>query len=434
MTNPRRIAAHSLLQVNQGGGYSNLVLNAAVKSNQISQRDKSLATALFYGVLERKITLDYIISQFAKNDISKIPPFTLECLRLGVYQLKFMDKIPDSAAVYETVQLVKASKEKYTSAFVNAVLRNVQRSNLRLPEGNSVNSLSVKYSCPEWLIESLITDYGLEKTVAFLSDSLKSPPQYIRVNSLLSSEDELIKELENHNITAKPTALAGALFINGLQNIENSPPFNAGLFHVQDISSQICASALGAQPGHRVLDLCAAPGGKSFTIAQHMNNTGELIACDLHQNRLGLITEGAKRLKINNIKIVQNDAAQNNPNLGQFDRVLCDVPCSGFGIIRRKPEIKYKRRQDVEGICDIQYKILSNAVKYLKKGGRLIYSTCTLRKAENEQVCQRLIKQCPDIEYDKFTVEGIAKAVSTITLFPEMFGSDGFFIAAFKKI
>ncbi|HHW46627.1 MAG TPA: 16S rRNA (cytosine(967)-C(5))-methyltransferase RsmB [Clostridiales bacterium] len=434
MINPRKIAVQALLQVDQSEGYSNLVLDAAVKSKEISQRDKALATALFYGVLERKISLDYIISQYAKNDIRKIPPFTLECLRLGIYQLKFMDKIPDSAAVNETVKLVKDSREKYASGFVNAVLRNIQRNDIRLPEDNSVNSLSIKYSCPVWLIESLIADYGLERAIAFLEDSLKSPPQYIRVNTLLSNENELIKEFENIGITAEGKVLPGALCVRGLQNIEYSHLFNSGLFHVQDLSSQICAAALDCKPGQRVLDLCAAPGGKSFTIAQHMNNTGELISCDLHQNRLGLIKEGAKRLKLSNIKVLQNDATQFNPAFGEFDRVLCDVPCSGFGIIRRKPEIKYKSREDVDGICDIQYKILSNAVKYLIKGGRLIYSTCTLRKAENEQVCEKLLGQCPDIEYDSISIEGIAKGISSITLFPEMFGSDGFFIAAFKRI
>lgn len=422
MANARLVAVKALLKINREKAYSNLTLDSFFADYDLDSKDKSLATALVYGVLDRKITLDYIISKFSKIPLKKISPLTLEAIRIGVYQICFMERIPDSAAVNESVNIVKRSKEGRNSGFVNAVLRNAIRNPIELPKGNSVNDLSVRFSCPEWIIEGFKSDYGIENAEKLLEASLSSPPVMIRVNTKIVTADKLISLLRDAGITAEKTDIDYALKIEGGIDVKNSPLYKDGYFYVQDLASQITASKLGVKSGERVLDVCSAPGGKSFSMALLMENGGEILACDLYPHRVKLIKSGADRLGLDIIKPTVLDATKHHEEISDFDAVLCDVPCSGLGVIRRKPEIKYKEIDSFSEIESIQRTILSNAAKYLRSGGRLLYSTCTLRKNENENQIAWFLKENPEfsLSYEH-------------TFMPHIDNTDGFFCALLKK-
>lgn len=422
MPNPRKLAALSLLKIERDEAYSNITLKNMLKETELSCEDKALFSALVYGVLDRKITLDYVLSQFMKTPIKKTAPFTLAVLRLGLYQIMYMDKIPDSAAVNESVKLIKASKESRNAGFVNAVLRSALRSERLLPEGDSVKSLSIRFSCPEWIVESFLADYGVENTKNLLKKSLEAPPVIIRVNSAKIAQADLITELLNLGIGCKSGEIPDSVIIEKGMDISSNPLYIKGYFYAQDYASQTAVSVLAPSPYSRVLDMCAAPGGKSFTMAALMENKGEIVACDLYEARVGLIAESAKRLGFTIIKPTVSDATAYNQALGEFDYILCDVPCSGLGVIRRKPELKYKTASDFKKLEDIQYSILCNAAKYLKKGGKILYSTCTLRRAENENLVIRFQK-----EYNEF------QKVYEHTFIPHIDNTDGFYCALLEK-
>ena len=421
MANARKTALLALLEV-RNQAYSNITLNKFLSESDLSGADRAFATALFYGVLDRTITLDYVLSKNIKTPLKKVSNYALECLRLSLYQIMFMDKIPDSAAVNEAVKLIKGSKHKHLSGFVNGVLRNILREGYDLPAGIDAKSLSVKYSCPVWIIESFIKDYGVDNAVALIEHSLKTPPVTLRVNTLKTNAMALTDILSGENITANVSTIDNALEIVGGIEVTKSKSYRDGLFHVQDIASQTVVSILSPKSSERVLDVCAAPGGKTFTMAQYMQNKSEIIACDLHENRVELIKKGAKRLGITNIKAIQNDATVINDTIGKFDVILCDVLCSGLGVIRRKPEIKYKDITEYEDITSIQYKILENSATYLNENGRILYSTCTLRKCENEDVIKRFLDKYPqyELKYQR-------------TFMPHIDGSDGFYCALLEK-
>ncbi len=422
MSNARQLSCVALVDINKKGSYSNLTLNKYFSNNELSSVDRALFTAIVYGVLDRKITIDYILSQFIKTSINKLKPLTLEALRIAIFQMLYMDKIPVSAAINESVNIVKFSKEKFNASFVNAVLRNVSRSKISLPEDNSIPSLSVKYSCPAWIIESFIADYGLENTLEFLEHSLKAPKVFIRVNKTKTTVTELQEMLKAEGINTAISSYPDSLCIEGNINFNDCKLFSNGYFHVQDIASQTVADKLEAKNGDRILDMCSAPGGKAFTTAENINNTGEIIACDIYDSRVSLIRSGAKRLGLANIKPIKQDATIYNADLGKFDIVLCDVVCSGLGVIGRKPEIKYKTENDFENLSEIQYSILNNASKYLADVGKIVYSTCTLRKAENELVVQRFLNEHAEFEL-KFEH----------TFMPHLDNTDGFYCAVITK-
>ncbi len=422
MPSARKVAIDALLKVNNDLAYSNIALNNILKIAQLSSADKQFATALFYGVLDRKITLDYVLDSLIKTSFDKVDDFTKEVLRTGLYQIMFMEKVPDSAAVNEAVKIIKASKKRYNSGFVNGVLRSAIRADKLLPDGNTSHDLSVRYSCPEWIIESFIKDYSLDTTVCLLEETVKPAPTYLRVNTLRITTDELLLQLKNTGVSAKAADESDAIEILSGFEIQNNVLYKDGLFHVQDLSSQKCAKLLGAKKGERILDICAAPGGKSFTSALLMANEGEIVSCDLYENRTNLIKKGAERLGIDIIKTCVADATLYNKEKGEFDAVLCDVPCSGLGIIRRKPDIKYKQISEFSNLEKIQSEILENAVKYLKPLGRIVYSTCTLRKNENEKQVERFLKVHPEFELEFMH-----------TFMPHIDGTDGFFTALLLK-
>ncbi len=422
MANARKIAVDALMRVNNDSAYSNIALNEILNKVNPESSDRALATALFYGVLDNKITLDYILKRLTGKPVSKIKPYTLEALRVGLYQLIFTDNIPESAAVNESVKLVKKSKEAFNSGFCNAVLRNYLRNPVKLPTDNSVFALSVRYSCPEWIITELINDYDIATVTDYLEQSVMSPPLILRVNTLKNSAEELsitLKESGKENTVIGENAL---IITEGGFNTEKFAPFKNGLFFVQDLSSQKCPETLSPKRDERVLDMCAAPGGKSFSMALLMENKGEIVSCDIHPHRVDLIKKGAERLGISIIKPTVCDATAENKELGLFDAILCDVPCSGLGIIRRKPDIKYKKDTDFSELEEIQLKILNNAVNYLKENGRIVYSTCTVRKKENEEIVNKFLENHKD-----FTLKEIK------TYMPSKNGGDGFFTALLER-
>lgn len=420
--NDRTLAYKVLLKIEKDGAYSNLTLDACLEKEETGY--EPFVRALVYGVTERKITIDYILSSLLIQPIKKLKPQVLTVLRMGVYQIKFMDKVPVSAAVNESVKLVKQQGFSFASGLVNSVLRKTASSEIKYPENNgNPQYLSVKYSCPVNLVNKYIHDYGYENAVGILSSSLEVPPLIIRVNTLKTTADELILRLKRENISADTVGTDGALKIEG-GNIFATKCYKDGLFHVQDTACQLCINALDPKPDETVLDMCAAPGGKSFTIAEKMENKGKIYSFDLYEHRLALISSDAKRLGIDIIKTYARDASEIYDDIPKADRILCDVPCSGLGVIRRKPEIKYKDLGFIDKLTDLQYNIICSSAFYLKKGGRLVYSTCSLNKDENENVCARFLEEHKDF---KLTGE------SAVTLMPHKDNTDGFFFAVFTK-
>lgn len=435
MNDPRRLAAQLLGKTFKNNSYSNISLSKGLDSSELSKRDKKLCSALYYGVIERRITLDYIISGFSKRPVEKIDAVVADILRCGLYQLIYMDSVPDNAAVNESVALVKKMGKSSASGFVNAVLRGFIRSGKKLviPK-NSIDSASAVYSAPQWLIESLKNGYGEENMIDLLSDSLKRPPVFVRFNNVKADETEIISQLESLEPLKSTDAPDGCFELkNG--DVTSLEAFRNGLFHVQDKASQLCCAALDPQSGDTVLDLCAAPGGKTFTMSELMNGKGQIYAFDLHEKRVSLITEGAKRLGLHNIKAMTGDASVFNSELPKVDKILCDVPCSGLGVIRRKPEIKYKDPEEFSSLPEIQYKIAENALNYLKVGGVMVYSTCTLRHEENDEVIEKLLKNHPEIQPETF-LENFGEPFGSFkaSIFPRFFNSDGFFISKIRKV
>ena len=422
MVNARKIALDALVAVGKDYGYSNLVLQKALADNKIDYINKSFITALFYGVLDRMITLDYVISNFVNKPVHKILPVTLFSLRLAIFQILYMDKVPDSAAVDESVKLVKNSKERFNAGFVNAVLRNYLRQGAEFPKDDSIDSLKIRYSCPDWIIRSFIDDYGIETAISILEHFLTVPKITIRINSTLISDEALISELENAGINVKKCCIPHCVTFDGGVDIKSLKEYKKGYFHVQDMPSQIAVSKLFTVPCEQILDMCAAPGGKTFFAAECYGNAAQITACDIYEKRVSLITSAAKRLQLNNISGRVCDSTVFDENLGSFDAVICDVPCSGLGVIRRKPEIKYKTDLDFEELALTQTAIIENGVRYLKAGGRLLYSTCTLRRAENECIVSACLDKHPSLalEYEH-------------TFLPDSDGTDGFYCAIIKS-
>lgn len=436
MKSARQFAYEILMKIEKEGAFSNLAVDGALASSSLSSKDKAFVSALIYGCTERKLTLDYQIEKYLSKPLQKLKTPVHMILRLGTYQLLFMDKIPVSAAVNESVKLAKDNKSEYASGLVNAVLRKVSANGLMLPdEKNKTEYTSIKYSCPQNLISMWNKAYGEENTEELLKASLERADIVLRVNTLRTNVTELISLLDKEGVKAeKCKFVENAVVAEKLGcDIESLESYKRGLFHAQDIASQHCIKALDPQKGERILDLCSAPGGKSFTASQYMVNTGNILAFDVYPSRTELIDEAAQRLGIENITTCVADATRFYPNLKEADRVLCDVPCSGLGVIRRKPEIKYKELDEFKSLPDIQYKILCNGAQYVKKGGRLVYSTCTLNKKENDKVCDLFLEKHPGFKcIQPLEIPSVTDKYYTLT--PHLNGCDGFFIAVFERL
>ncbi len=424
----REAAFLSLKRCDDGNKYSNLEIDAALKKHNFSSADRGLFTTIVYGVIERRITIDYIIGRFSKQTVEELESDMLCALRVGVYQIMYLDRVPDSAACNETVEIVKRyCKSKGAPPYANAVLRNIIRNkdSIVYPDKKKelIKYLSVTYSCPEWLCEKWKGDYGTRRAESILATLNDIPPLTFRVNTLKKSREQILSELLEAGYTAYPTRCkSGIRFEKNVPLSELNWVKNGEMF-VQDEASQYCAAMLEAQSGERVIDTCACPGGKSFSIAIDMENKGSVLSLDLHENKLSLVRRGAKSLGIDIIETgVQNGTKFREDLIESADRVLCDVPCSGLGVIAKKPEIRYKDPDDIARLPRVQYAILSNGAQYVKKGGVLVYSTCTLNVLENERVAERFLAEHPE-----FKLEGMQ------TFFPDTDGTDGFFTAKFIK-
>lgn len=437
----RNLSVSALLEVKRNEGYSNIVIDKALRNTELEQRDKALASTIFYGVLEKRITLDYYISHCLKDKSKKIDERAREILRVAVYQLFYLDKVPESAIVNEAVNSSKAFGIAQLSGFINAVLRNLirQKGNIKLPTDNNVSSLSIRYSVPEKLIMLWISSYGLDNTIKILDSFSKRPEYFIRTNTLKIKPDELKAKLMEEEIDSELCEYPKeTLKIRNIGSIKQSMAFINGLFHVQDLSAQLVCEALSPKSDETILDCCAAPGGKSFTIAETMKDKGKISSLDLYKGRVGLIKQGADRLGLTIIDAKKNDALKGFDSFGEFDKIICDVPCSGFGVIRRKPEIRYKKLSDIRGLPEIQYEILRKASETLKPKGVIVYSTCTLNPSENEDVVKRFERENKDFEPLEINLPNIFERVleepsNMLTMMPFSGASDGFFMAAYRR-
>lgn len=440
--NERKTAAKILYDVEYGGAYSNIALSKAFKNGNFSSEEKGLISELVYGVTEKRITLDYIISLFSKIKINKISPNILNALRLGVYQILYTEKIPLSAAVNESVKLAKAFGGQRSGGFANGVLRSFIREKDKIKFPDEPNKrLSVLYSFPQELTDFFIDEYGAEFTEKLFETFSKKSPITLRCNLMKSNTHSLVDELILHGANAEVyeneyfPSLDYAVSVGGLKNIDTLPSYANGNFYVQDIAAMLVCDVLNPKSGDTVIDMCAAPGGKATHIAEKMNNCGKIFAFDIYEHKIRLINENAARLGVDICEAVINDATvKNSKYVNTADCVLADVPCSGLGIIGKKPDIKYHRSvSDIEELADIGLKILKNGAEYVKPGGTLVYSTCTLSRKENEENVKRFL----DDYGDEFYLEPIREVAETntgfITLFPHIHGTDGFFICKFRK-
>ncbi len=429
MADARFEAVKLLTKIEKDLSYSSILIAESFKSVCFSEnKDKAFAVSLVYGVLERKLTLDYNISLYLTSKISKLKPELLSLLRVGAYQILFCDKIPDSAAVNEAVKISKKAGFAFASGLVNAVLRKVSANGLRLPE----NNLSIRFSVNESIVDSFISDYGYDKTIEILENFEGRRPIFIRANNVKCSDDELVCSLRNDGVIVEKTKLEHCFSVNNTGDITQLDAFIKGWFYVQDMSSQLCCMVAGVKPGDKAVDCCAAPGGKSFSVAQYLNNTGSIISCDMYEHKTRLIAETAERLGIKNITTVCCDARELPRKVNMADVVLCDVPCSGFGVMGRKPEIRYKKTSELSDIPQIQKEILYSCCELVKPGGTLIYSTCTLNKNENDRICDEFLTEHSDFYISN---DSLYRSYTDkyITVFPTASGGDGFFIAKFIR-
>lgn len=437
MKSARQISFEILLKIQKDNSYSNLIIDKYLDSSKLSDQDKKFVSALVYGVVERLYTLDYQLKNYLSQPLKKLKPQVLTILRMGAYQILYMDKIPDSAAVNESVKLTKKNGASFASGLVNAVLRKVITNGIVLPDEKSNEYLNVKYSVPQWLCDMWIKSYGLDNTINILESSFGFVETNIRVNTVKTNSENLIDLLSDEGfVFAINNDVSDSLTLKSGGAVHKTKAYKDGMFHVQDTASQLCCKALNVNDNDRVLDVCAAPGGKSFTLASEMNNKGEIISCDYYEHRLKLIQNGAKRLGFTNIKTVVNDGSLFNESLGNFTKILCDVPCSGLGVIRKKPEIRYKSAEEVDKLSNLQYSILCISALYLEKDGIIVYSTCSLNPEENEKIIQRFIKEHDGFEIVKVlpNVKRFGEDTDWLTLMPHIHNCDGFFISAIRKV
>lgn len=436
--NSRKIAVKILDEVLTKGAYSNIVLNNILKESNLDQKDRGLVTEIVYGTIKYKYSIDKIIAMYVK-DMSKIDKRAINILRSSIYQLKYLDKIPEYAAVNEAVNLSKKISIG-VSKFVNGVLRNFLRNIDKEPVVKGIkNTLAYKHSFPEWMVGLFIKQYGNEMVQDILVGLNKTPKLTVRVNNLKNSYDEALEELRGEGYEVQEGyASPEAISIEKGSYILNNRLFKEGKILVQDESAMLVAPLLDLEEGMRVIDLCAAPGGKSTHIGELLNNTGEVLSFDIHKSKLSLIKNNAKNLGINVIKAKEQDATTfNEEYVNLADRILIDVPCSGLGIIRKKPEIKWeKTEKDLQEIRDIQLKIMENAWAYLKNGGTMIYSTCTLNKEENEYNIKEFMKNHLDCEIEKIFIGNLPNFIynidGSLTILPNEY-MDGFYISKLKK-
>ena len=433
-TNARQAAIEILEKCRRSRAWSGALLDNAVKKYDLDRRETALTTQLCLGVLQNMDLCDYYISTYCKT---KLEPKVGDILRLGVYQILFLDKIPDRAAVNEAVELCKNFGYSRASGLVNAVLRKISDNKSSLPEipgKGTAQYLSVKYSHPLWLAEYICSLYGYGFAEDFFKADNSVPKLTIQVNTLKISVEDYCRALENESISFSLSEnVSGCIELDGGSAV-SLPGFSDGHFYVQDKAARLAVAAAAPEPGMRVLDACSSPGGKTFASALLMHGKGSILACDIHEKKLRLVKEGAERLDFDIVKTEAGDARTYDSSLdGAFDVVIADVPCSGLGVIRKKPEIRLKTKDEIEALPVIQKEILDNLSKYVKPGGVLLYSTCTVIREENEAVVENFLERSSDFSAEAFSVGGIGSDTGMYTFWPHVDGTDGFFIAKLRR-
>lgn len=435
----RRLAYDSVYAVKYRGVYSNLYISQSIKKYRLMDRDRAFYTELVYGTLENIRFLDYVIDKFSSVKVDKLSREVLTILELSLYQIHCMDGVQNFAVVNEMVNLTKSvCYNPRLSSFVNGALRNILRSpdafDILLPPGKK--RLSIEYSVSEWISEMLIDQYGLEETEDILYALSQHPTIFLRVNINKITPKLLKEKLYSLGVdTEEVVGFDNLLQAKYFKGIEKNKYFVKGYFTIQDISSICCIKALSPKMGEKILDICAAPGGKTTAIAEVIGNNGSVYANDKGANKLNLISDSAKRLCLNNIKLSDIDACDFQENWkDMFDRVLVDVPCSGLGVIRRKPEIRYKQEIEFKSLYPIQKKILENASQYVKKDGILIYSTCTLNRAENQEVVHQFLSTHTNFILEDMTIPTFGEVHGMVELLPSKGQWDGFFISKLKRM
>lgn len=430
---PRKLAFDVLKRVSSDKQYSNIAVNSALDRSNLSDEDKSLANIIVMGVIERRITLDYIIDKLTRKN-REIDTNVRILLRMGLYQIIYLNRVPVYAAVNETVGLAPSK----SSGFVNAILRTyIKLGGVDFPkeEDDLYYALSIKYSFPVEICKKFTDIYGVERTKNIFDIFNSTPKMTLRINTLKVSAEQYVKLLDERKISYISDKYFPYTINVGGKSFASLPGADDGYFFIQDSASQICAYALGAESGESILDACACPGGKSFSVALLMHNKGRIFSCDLHKNKLGLIQSGAKKLGIDIIDTFCRDGRDYDPSWEEsFDRVLCDVPCSGLGVIGKKPEIRYKNLRDFEKLPSVQYDILENCSRYVKRGGVLLYSTCTVLKEENDYNIEKFLSEHTDYVPEDFCVCNFHSENGKLSLSPDIDGTDGFFICKMRRL
>ena len=436
----REAALLALNDCQRQGGWSDAILKKQLIG--LDSRDSALATQLCFGVLQNQLLLDFYLSHFSNIPLKRMEGRVIQALRLGAYQMLFLERIPHSAAVDRSVELTrKYCKNPRAAGMVNGILRNLERNLEQLPaipRVDPVKYLSTLFSHPEWLVREFLTALGSDETAKLLASHNSRAPITAMVNITKTTTEELAASLEAEGVQAQPHPwLAHCLILSKTGNLERLAAFQAGLFYIQDPASKLAALALDLEPGMRVLDCCAAPGGKSFAAAIQMEGRGDVVSCDLHPHKKKLIRAGADRLGLGNIIPMTVDGKVFRPEWeNAFDRVLVDAPCSGLGVIRKKPDIRYRDPVPLAGLPEVQRALLEVAARYVKVGGLMVYSTCTVLRRENEGVVEAFLADHREYRAEGFRLPDPVGNVGTgmVTLWPHRQGTDGFFICKLRKI
>ena len=432
-TNARQAALETLVRCRRDGAWSGAAIDSCIRKYELSRRDAALAARLCLGVLQNSSLCDFYLDSYCTG---RLEPKLRDILRMGVYQILFLDRIPPHAAVSEAVTLCRESGLSRASGLCNAVLRRIAAERDALPEipgQGTASYLSVRCSHPLWLCERLVDTKGYDFAEAFLSRNNEPAALSIQVNTLRVGTEDYSRALQRADIPYRTPEPAGCIELEGGIAAE-LPGFEEGLFYVQDRAARLAVEIAGPERGMRVLDACACPGGKSFAAAVRMQNEGSILSCDIHEKKLGLVRGGAERLGIGIITTRAMDARCFDPELeGRFDLVIADVPCSGLGVIAKKPEIRAKDPETLRGLPEIQTAILENLSRYVRPGGVLLYSTCTILPEENEKVALAFLARHGEYRAEDFSLCGIQSRNGMYTFWPNVDGTDGFFTAKMRK-
>lgn len=434
----RETALNVLIACRKQKAWSNATLKEYIARDHLDRREAALATRLCYGVQQNRLKLNFYLKQLLTGKIKDLHPVVLDVLHLGLYQIFEMDKIPESAAVNESVTLAKkyCRWQRNASGLVNAVLRNAIRSKDTLKQPTTLED---RYSHPKKLLDLLEDSLGKEKMIPMLEANNAIPPIVVQVNTLRTTTEALVAALEWEGVTVQPHEwMPDCLVLSNAGNLEQLKAFQDGMFYVQDAAARLavqCAQ-LPRGPHVQVLDCCAAPGGKTFAASIAMGGEGKIRSCDVYRHKTQLIQKSAERLGLHNVTVREQDATENHPNWnGKMDAVLADVPCSGYGIIRKKPDIRYKDPVEMDQLPKLQLQILNNQANYVKPGGLLLYSTCTLLRRENEEVVEAFLQNNRDFQLEPLPLPQVfpKNTSGMLTLVPGEYDTDGFFIARLRR-